>query len=225
MRRHARPGVRPAPDGLARRICSILLSYPDQRVYSQLDDIATALAEFPALAGREHLAAALEWLRGRWPQAAAAHYVATFDLRRRCCPYLTYYRYGDTRKRGMALLALNYRYRRHGYEPAGDELPDYLPAVLEFASLAPQAGGKLLAEHRAGLELLRRALADLESPYAAVLDAVHAGLPALSDRQVAELHRLAADGPPTENVGLDPVGTAPFGPPEFVTGLEREQAR
>ncbi|GLB64437.1 hypothetical protein NCCP2495_23160 [Dietzia sp. NCCP-2495] len=29
-----------------------------------------------------------------------AEHVETFDLRRRCCPYLTYYRFGDTRKRG-----------------------------------------------------------------------------------------------------------------------------
>jgi nitrate reductase delta subunit len=34
----------------------------------------------------------------------AQHYVQTFDLRRRCALYLTYYRYGDTRKRGMAMI-------------------------------------------------------------------------------------------------------------------------
>lgn len=47
----------------------------------------------------------------------AAHYGATFDLKRRCCPYLTYYTYGDTRKRGMALL--RFKHACHGWEPAG----------------------------------------------------------------------------------------------------------
>jgi nitrate reductase delta subunit len=207
-----------APAGLAHKIASILLAYPGERVYSHLDDIAAGLSGYPGLAGREGLATVLEWLRATAPEEAAAHHVATFDLQRRCSPYLTYYRYGDTRQRGVALLALKHRYRRAGFEPTDDELPDYLPAVLEFAALAPEAGRKLLAEHRAGLELLRLALHEAGSPYAGGIEAIHAGLPGLSERQLAEVRRLAADGPPTEEVGLDPVGTAPFAPPEYVTG-------
>ncbi len=48
----------------------------------------------------------------------------TFDLRRRCALYLTYYRYGDTRKRGMAMLAFKAAYRAAGLEPTDSELPD-----------------------------------------------------------------------------------------------------
>jgi nitrate reductase molybdenum cofactor assembly chaperone NarJ/NarW len=47
----------------------------------------------------------LVWLRATAPADVAQHYVQTFDLRRRCALYLTYYRYGDTRKRGLAMLA------------------------------------------------------------------------------------------------------------------------
>ncbi|GEL17623.1 nitrate reductase molybdenum cofactor assembly chaperone [Pseudonocardia asaccharolytica] len=159
------------------------------------------------------------WLRARPRPETAQHHVAVFDLKRRCSPYLTYYRYGDTRQRGMALLALKHAYRRCGLEHAGDELPDYLPAVLEFAALGPaEEGRRLLTDHRAGLELLRLALHEEHSPYAAALDAVCAGLPAPSRAQAAEVRRLAADGPPGEQVGLNPIGTAPFAPPEFLTG-------
>jgi nitrate reductase molybdenum cofactor assembly chaperone NarJ/NarW len=116
----------------------------------------------------------------------------------------------------MALLLFKHTYRRAGFEPAGPELPDYLPVLLEFAALAGDPGARLLDMHRAGLQLLRQGLHEQASPYAAVLDAVDATLPALSARQAADVRRLAADGPPAEDLGLDPVGTAPFAPPELL---------
>jgi nitrate reductase delta subunit len=204
---------------LPRKIAGILLQYPDDRVYGQLDDIEAALPAVAERAQQQPLSRTAAWLRETGPVGAARHHVETFDLTRRCSPYLTYYRYGDTRQRGMALLALKHTYRRAGLEPAGTELPDYLPAVLEFAALTP-GGGALLRTHRAGLELLRLALHDKASPYADVLDAVTAGLPVLSAKQSGDVRRLAADGPPREDVGLDPVGTEPFAPPEYLhTGL------
>jgi len=144
--------------------------------------------------------------------------VATFDLRRRCALYLTYYRYGDTRKRGMSMLAFKNAYRTAGYVPTDEELPDYLPMVLDFAALSSK-GTALLHAHRADLELLRRALHDAETPYASVLDAVCAQLPGLGRRQLALVRRAWDDGPPHEDVGIE--GTAPFAPPEYLTGDAR----
>jgi Nitrate reductase delta subunit len=46
----------------------------------------------------------------------AADYVATFDHRKCCCLFLTYYAHGDTRKRGMALLALKQTYAAAGLQ-------------------------------------------------------------------------------------------------------------
>ena len=114
---------------------------------------------------REAFARFLAWLRATPPTEVAQHYVETFDLRRRCALYLTYYRYGDTRKRGMAMLAFKTAYRDAGFVPREDELPDYLPMVLDFAALRPR-GERLLHAHRADLELLRRALAKAGTPYA-----------------------------------------------------------
>jgi len=215
----------PADQGLVCKIASILLQYPADRVLGQLDDVEAALPDVTDPARREPLARVVAWLREQGA-AAAEHHVATFDLTRRCSPYLTYYRYGDTRQRGMALLAFKHTFRQSGWEVGDQELPDYLPAVLEFAALAPDAAGhRLLVAHRAGLELLRLALTEEGSPYAAVLDAVCAGMPQLSDRQSADVRRLAETGPPKEDVGLDPVGTEPFAPPEFLTGAGMEAPR
>jgi nitrate reductase delta subunit len=140
--------------------------------------------------------------------------VATFDLRRRCALYLTYYRYGDTRKRGMAMLAFKAAYRTAGFEPTGDELPDYLPLVLDFASLHPR-GEKLLRAHRADLELLLRALRQAGSPYAGVIEAICTQLPALRRPDLARVSRAWEAGPPAEDVGLEP-----FAPPGYLTGEE-----
>lgn len=211
--RRTRAGTRQArPAGLLYRICSILLRYPDRSLFDLLADVdaaACGLASGDAAQVRH----VLDWLRATDPTEAAAHYVATFDNSRRRGLYLTYYRHGDTRARGMALLALKHVYREAGHEPPGDELPDYLPLMLEFAAVAPDPGARVLGQCRAGLELLRTGLREAGSPYRYLLDAICAALPAMPPRARDQLNRLAMDGPPAERVGLEP-----FAPPEYVVG-------
>jgi len=64
----------------------------------------------------------------------------------------------------------------------------------------------LLLEHRAGLELLRLALADHGSPWAGALTAVCSTLPPLRGDEREAVAKLAAEGPPGESVGLEPYG-------------------
>jgi nitrate reductase delta subunit len=154
----------------------------------------------------------VDWLAATAPTDVARHYVQTFDLRRRCALYLTYYRYGDTRKRGMAMVEFKAAYRGAGFTPDEDELPDYLPMVLDFGALCDR-GQRLLRAHRTDLELLRRALADAQSPYAEVLAAVCAHLPALGHRELGQVLAAWQSGPPTEEVGIEP-----FAPPEYLHG-------
>ena len=139
------------------------------------------------------------------------HYVETFDLRRRCCLYLTYYAFGDTRKRGMALLRFTHAYRAAGFTIGSAELPDHLAVVCEFAARRPEPGLRLLRENRAGIELLRLALADVQSPYLDVIDLVRAVLPEPAPRDLQQALELARSGPPAEEVGLEP-----FAPPEYM---------
>jgi nitrate reductase molybdenum cofactor assembly chaperone NarJ/NarW len=142
----------------------------------------------------------------------AADHVATFDHRKRCCLFLTYYAYGDTRKRGIALLAIKRKYAAAGLALSDEELPDHLAVMLEYAAtVRPDLGTTMLTAHRAGLELLRLALHECGSPWADVLDSISATLPPLRGDQRAAAARLAAEGPPEEQVGL-----APFAPPEYM---------
>lgn len=210
---------------LVHRIASVLLRYPDETMRACLDDVAEALPAVAAPADRARLAAACDQLRDLTPTEAAQRYVETFDHTRRRSLHLTYYRHGDTRARGMALLALKHVYRQAGHEPPETELPDHLPLVLEFAAVAPEPGRRVLLQCRAGLELLREALHDHPGPYAAVLDTLCGRLPEPTRAERGTWGRLAADGPPGEDVGLQPfgpaeqTGTEPYGPPEH-TGLD-----
>ncbi|GAA0706491.1 nitrate reductase molybdenum cofactor assembly chaperone [Dactylosporangium roseum] len=189
---------------------SLLLGYPDDRLAGHLDLLhrVTGALDAPVAAPLRRFLAHIE---ATPPSDLAADYVATFDHRRRCCLYLTYYAHGDTRKRGMALLSLKQAYAAAGFRLSDDELPDHLAVVLEFAAAVPDTGRALLGEHRAGLELLRLALRDGRSPWSDVLDSVSATLPPLGGDERTAVARLAAEGPPGEQVGL-----APFAPPEYM---------
>jgi nitrate reductase delta subunit len=193
---------------------SLLIGYPDEQLLGRLELLARVAATLAEPVGAP-LRRFLDHATATPPAQLAADYVATFDHRKRCCLFLTYYGHGDTRKRGMALLALKQTYAAAGLRLTDDELPDHLAVVLEYAATDPCGGTKLLTDHRAGIELLRLALHDAESPWAPVLDSVSATLPPLAGDERTAVARLAAQGPPEENVGLDPFPT-PFAPPEYL---------
>ena len=207
------PGKQSVPPGGNRvspyKVASVLLQYPTATLFDGLGQLAEA-ASGASGRSQKSFGGFLEWLSRTSPETVARHYVETFDLRRRCALYLTYYRYGDTRKRGMAMLTFTAAYRVAGFELTSAELPDYLPLVLDFAALHPR-GEELLRSHRAELELLLRGLRDASSPYADVVEAVCAELPALRRPDQALVRRLWESGPPAEEVGLEP-----FAPPEYL---------
>lgn len=194
----------------ALQAAALCLGYPDDALLARrplLREVAASLPRVPAT----HLAAFLDHLDATDPTALRRAYVETFDLRRRCAPYLTYYAHGDTRKRGMALLRFTHAYRNAGLDLTGGELADHLAVVCEAAARAPEAGLRLLHEHRAGVELLRISLADAGSPYVEVLDLVRSVLPEAAPADLDRALDLARSGPPAEEVGLEP-----FAPPEHL---------
>lgn len=67
-------------------------------------------------------------------------YVATFDFNPAAALYLGHHLFGDNRKKGEYMVRLKQEFRRHGFIPSGNELPDYLPHLLGFlACLARKA--------------------------------------------------------------------------------------
>jgi nitrate reductase delta subunit len=196
------------------RLLSVLLSYPSEEIVAGRDEIASAAARLPSGRTRSAISRFVAHLLDLSPMALQQEYVETFDLQKRSSLYLTFFTHGDTRKRGQELLRLKRLYRAAGCIVESAELPDYLPLILEFAALDPAHGEWILKEHRAGLELLHMHLIEKGSPYADLLQAIRIGLPALGLTEIAEVRRLAAGGPPREEVGLEP-----FAPPEVMPGI------
>jgi len=191
------------------RIAALLLDYPSAPTLAMTDQLITAAGELPESVG-EPLLRVLHEFRAADPLQLAVRYVETFDMRRRASLHLTYYAYGDTRKRGMALLRFKHAYRQAGLQLGDEELPDFLPVVLEFAATVDQLQGeRLLAEHVPVLELLRLSLADTGSPYALVLTVILATLPPISTADRRRIAELASQGPPEEEVGLQPFAMDP----------------
>lgn len=210
-----RPAVgRPVDDVAVWAACSLLLDYPTAELIAALDQVDALVP------GHPELAPLLDHLRRTPLRDLQEEYVATFDHTRKCALYLTYFSYGDTRRRGVALLSFKQAYRAAGAEWDEDcgELPDHLCAVLQFGATVDQdAGRRLLLDHRAGLEMLRLALTGWRrtegrgtgSPWLAAVAAVCHTLPPLQGDERDAVRRLVEQGPPAEEVGLDPYGSTP----------------
>lgn len=177
----------------AFQAAALCLEYPDDALQEAL----------PLLRAAGTVDAFLDHVERTPRPQLQAEYVDTFDLRRRCCLYLSYYTFGDTRKRGLALLQFTAAYRAAGFEVASGELPDHLAVACEFAARRPEPGVRLLHRNRIGLELLALALRDAGSPYLRVVDSVRALLPRASQRDLARAMDLARTGPPMEEVGVE----------------------
>ncbi len=187
-----------------------MLAYPDEGQQARLDTAEQLLASLDGAGGpaAEKLTRALAALRDADPLRAAVSYVDTFDMRRRSTMFLTFWTGGDTRNRGMQMLAFATAYREAGAEPPAGEAPDHLPVVLEFAATVdPEAGRKLLVGHRVSIDVLHQGLTDAESVYADVIAAICHTLPEASDQEVQEMRTLLQSGPPAEAVGLQPYST------------------
>lgn len=190
----------------ARLAASWLLSYPDDALLARLDQIAAVAAELPERMGGP-IGLFLDHLSGTPLIEVQEHYVLVFDMKRKACPYLSYWTDGDTRNRGRAILRFKQAYLDAGYEMGSEELPDHLSVVLEFAAVGdPLTGDALLAEHQEAIHLLRDALERMGSAYVHVLDAVIATLPEITPEVRARMAQIAASGPPVESVGLEPYG-------------------
>jgi nitrate reductase molybdenum cofactor assembly chaperone NarJ/NarW len=211
---------------IAWQSASLLLGYPDEELLDRLALLHRGSSELPEAVGGPIRATAVQIGSTPLPQLQE-EYVETFDTRRRHNLFLTYFAHGDTRKRGVALLRFKQTYLRSGFVLDDTELPDHLCVVLEYAATVDrELGRRLLLDHRAGLELLRLSLDEAGSRWAGAVTAVTATLPPLRGDEWDAVRRLAAEGPPEEEVGLTPYATPAFDPgPSVPTPLPTPRFR
>ncbi len=117
---------------------------------------------------RQAVAGFAEWLLAQEPTELQARYVQTFDLTPEHSLHLTHHIFGDDKNRGPALIDLTEYYKSYGFQLADErELPDYLPLVLEFASLLGADESRVfLADAAKVFKALAGNLEKVESPWA-----------------------------------------------------------
>ena len=212
--RRARPAMEARQQAAVWQCVSLLLEYPEPALVQRLDLLTEVAGELPPAAG-EPIRALVADLQDRGLRELQVEYVDTFDVTRKCSLHLTYFTDGDTRKRGVSLVQFKQAYRRGGVHLSDEqaELPDHLCVLLEFGAVHdPDTAWRLLNDHRVGIELLYRALEQRTSPWRYAMQALRATLPDLGGDDEDALRRLIAEGPPSEQVGLDSSPYAAFDP-------------
>ncbi|VTU27543.1 Redox enzyme maturation protein NarJ [Variovorax sp. PBL-H6] len=165
----------PRPMAKSLRVLSAVLGYPDAQLRGHLPEMRELLRTEHALSGSRlsELDALMDMLWRAEALEVEADYVELFDRGRGTSLHLFEHVHGDSRERGPAMIDLGQTYEKAGLSLAEGELPDYLPAVLEFVSTQPAREARaFLGETAHILNAIFGALRHRESPYASVLGAL-----------------------------------------------------
>ncbi len=171
------------------RALAALLDYPQAELIEALPELKRAFSGNPGV---------LSFLEefGKTPlPVLQERYVALFDRSRALSLHLFEHVHGESRDRGQAMVDLQAMYAGRGLHVAGGELPDYLPAFLEYLSvLEKDEVAKMLRDTTHILRAIGEALARCGSPYAEVFSALLAlagepgiEIPAAARREAEEL--------------------------------------
>ncbi len=165
----------PRPMGKSLRVLAALLAYPDARMLGCIPEMRDLLTAEAAVSPsrRAEIDALMDTLQCADPLEAEAAYVELFDRGRATSLHLFEHVHGDSRDRGPAMIDLGETYAKAGLILAPGELPDYLPALLEFASTQPPREARdFLGEIVHILNVIFGALRKRDSAYASVVGAL-----------------------------------------------------
>lgn len=204
-------------NNLAYKWFSALLCYPETELIEALPEFQAALNTNEWLAAhREPLQSFLAYLSKYSLRELQENYVATFDRNRNHALYIFEHVYGEDRDRGSAMVDLLQEYRQHGFELSDDELPDYLPALLEYLAHVPaEHAQKLLGDAVHVIAHIAKKLSASQSPYAHLLNVVVALSPVTPQPLVEPPVRDMDEA--METFGPDISGTEPLLKPSIET--------
>ena len=166
---------KPVAASTTLKVMAHLLSYPDAALRSHLPELRSALQAEQALAPARlaELQTLMAKLAGPDALEIEAQYVELFDRGRATSLHLFEHVHGDSRDRGPAMIDLAQTYEKSGLYLGPDEMPDYLPVVLQFVSTQPPAEARaFLGEMAHIFNAIFNALQQRNSAYASVLGAL-----------------------------------------------------
>ena len=157
------------------RVLARLLSYPNAELKSDLADMQSAVHAEQAL-GKDRLAeidALTKHLAHSDTLELEGEFVELFDRGHATSLHLFEHVHGDSRERGPAMIDLVQTYEKAGLFLGPDEMPDYLPVVLEFVSTQPPKEARAFLSEMAHIfNAIFNALQQRQSAYASVLGAL-----------------------------------------------------
>jgi nitrate reductase delta subunit len=166
---------KPPAASLSLKVLAHLLSYPNATLRAHLSEMRTALHEECAMTPDrlKELDVLIATLGGSDVLDIEAQYVELFDRGRATSLHLFEHVHGDSRDRGPAMIDLAQTYEKAGMFLTPDEMPDYLPVVLQFVSTQPPLEARaFLAEMAHIFNAIFNALQQRNTPYASVLGAL-----------------------------------------------------
>jgi len=182
------------------RALGALLTYPRPELRDALPEIAEVLRVSPLITRQDRtaLAGLVELLGDADPLWTEEQYVDMFDRGRATSLHLFEHVHGDTRARGDAMVDLKALYERAGFSVTANELPDYLPVVLEYLSCRDLTEAKaMLSDCAHILRAVGEALHRRGSTYSVIFQAL------LTVAGEAALDRKAASRRTSESEDLD----------------------
>ncbi|MDD2474521.1 MAG: nitrate reductase molybdenum cofactor assembly chaperone [Dysgonamonadaceae bacterium] len=157
------------------KILSLLLSYPNKELQDFLLEVEQELRdesllqedriiEITKFCKRFHQLDLTDW---------QGEYVQLFDYSRSVSLHIFEHIKGDSRDRGQAMVNLMEFYKEKGMHLTAKELPDYIPAFLEFLStLSINKSADLLGETINIMDKINEALSENNNLYSSLFKAI-----------------------------------------------------
>ena len=150
---------------------SILLQYPDQDLLQCIPQLESYTGLMPAGKAQRVITDFLSYLKSEPMLKLQQNFTTAFDMNPSITLNMSYHLFGDGEKRAGIMVRLQQRYHAAGYDSPANELPDFLPLILEFLALRPDAlVMDVFRQCCGGLDGLIERLREIAQPYADLLD-------------------------------------------------------
>ncbi len=157
------------------KVLSLLLSYPNKELQDFLPQVENILKE-DYLLQEDKISGLIEFCNRfnrldliNWQE----EYVQLFDYSRSVSLHIFEHIKGDSRDRGQAMVNLMEFYKVRGMQLTTKELPDYIPAFLEFIStLTTEKAAELLGETVHVMDRINEALNESGNTYSSIFQAI-----------------------------------------------------
>ncbi len=160
---------------LTLRTLAVLLAYPSEELKAHLGELREAIAGESILPrnARRRVEPLLESFETEDLIDLQARYSELFDRSRSLSLHLFEHVHGDSRERGQAMIDLGKQYLESGFYLEANELPDFIPVFLEYASCLPAGGAReTLSQPAHVFAALAERLDQRGSPYGGIFHAL-----------------------------------------------------